>query len=256
MPRVESEQEIDIIDIYFNDERAQPLELHEEVAIGYVMIAGKEAQEKLNNLNGEAPDDLTELTQAVEDGKAAEQLLIVSNRGFVVETAKQYMDQGVPFPDLIQEGNIGLMNAVSRYDPTRNRKVITYASHYIRRAIIRAIENENNHDQSLDAPASDREKSSTILEFTPSRDLNPEDEVIRNQRDKLIKRLLASLSKRQRTVLKWRYGFMDGEDHPFREVAEEIGGITGERARQNYKTAMKRLRKPSKKLLIEEYRNE
>ncbi|MCC6488132.1 MAG: RNA polymerase sigma factor RpoD/SigA [Candidatus Hydrogenedentes bacterium] len=82
------------------------------------------------------------LAEAAQKGSAeARRKLIVSNLRLVVSIAKKYLYYGLPLQDLIEEGNLGLMKAVDRYDPTRGCKFSTYATWWIRQAITRALSN-------------------------------------------------------------------------------------------------------------------
>jgi RNA polymerase primary sigma factor len=77
--------------------------------------------------------------EAVKGNKAAQDKLINANLRFVVNVAKKYQGQGIPLSDLISEGNIGLMNAIKRYDVEKGYHFISYAVWWIRQAILKAI---------------------------------------------------------------------------------------------------------------------
>jgi len=112
---------------------------------------GKEAAELLvsssfaEKLGDELPTttDYDELSNLVREGRAARDRLTVSNLRLVVSIAKRYMNRGLSFLDLIQEGNMGLMKAVEKFDFTRGYKFSTYATWWIRQAITRAIADQS-----------------------------------------------------------------------------------------------------------------
>jgi len=90
------------------------------------------------------PEEEAELTRAVQAGdKQAKQRLIESNMRLVINIAKTYRNRAIPLEDLIQEGAIGLMQAAERFDPDKGFRFSTYATHWIRQAIGRAIDNKS-----------------------------------------------------------------------------------------------------------------
>jgi RNA polymerase primary sigma factor len=90
------------------------------------------------------PEEEIILTRAVQAGdKLAKQRLIESNMRLVINIAKTYRNRSIPLEDLIQEGAIGLMQAAERFDPDKGFRFSTYATHWIRQAIGRAIDNKS-----------------------------------------------------------------------------------------------------------------
>ncbi len=129
----------DSISLYLKEIGRVPLlTAEEEVALAKRMERGREARQRLT----QGVDDLEErdrLLAAVKDGQAAQEHLIKANSRLVVSVAKKYVGRGVPFLDLIQEGNIGLIRAVKKFDYRRGYKFSTYATWWIRQAVTRAI---------------------------------------------------------------------------------------------------------------------
>ncbi|MBX3118137.1 MAG: RNA polymerase sigma factor RpoD/SigA [Fimbriimonadaceae bacterium] len=101
----------------------------------------------LNRLTKEpllTPEEELYLTRAVQAGdQGARQRLIEANMRLVINIAKSYRSRAVPLEDLIQEGAIGLMQAAERFDPNKGFRFSTYATHWIRQAIGRAIDNKS-----------------------------------------------------------------------------------------------------------------
>ena len=90
------------------------------------------------------PDEELKLTRAIKAGDVgARQRLIEANMRLVINIAKSYRNKSIPFEDLIQEGAIGLMQAAERFDPEKGYRFSTYATHWVRQAIGRAIDNKS-----------------------------------------------------------------------------------------------------------------
>ncbi len=130
----------DPVGLYFRQMAQEPLlTAQEEVDLAKRIELGKDAYEKLPAVRRSERALRTELQSLVDDGQAAREHLGRANTRLVVSIAKRYMGQGLPFPDLIQEGNVGLMRAVDKYDYKRGNRFSTYATWWIRQAITRAL---------------------------------------------------------------------------------------------------------------------
>ena len=106
-------------------------------------VKKRESFPRLSTFEKLLPKEEEALRWAVEQlrhrAKLAQDMLVRSNLRLVVSVAKRYLNQGVPFLDLIQEGNLGLLKAVSKFDPARGYKFSTYATWWIRQAVTRSI---------------------------------------------------------------------------------------------------------------------
>jgi RNA polymerase primary sigma factor len=129
----------DTIGLYLKEVSRVPLlTAEEEVELAQRIERGRMSREELakGKVNQRRR---TELRRLIEDGWAAREHLITANSRLVISVAKKYMGRGVPFLDLIQEGNIGLIRATKKFDYRRGHKFSTYATWWIRQAVTRAI---------------------------------------------------------------------------------------------------------------------
>src|SRR5215472_10539068 len=132
----------DLVRIYLREIGRVPLlTAHDEVELAKAIEAGLFAEESLQGgvQTGCAGAQIAELMLIAADGVAAKQRLIEANLRLVVSIAKRYIGRGLVFLDLIQEGNLGLIRAVEKFDYTKGYKFSTYATWWIRQAITRAI---------------------------------------------------------------------------------------------------------------------
>ena len=131
----------DVVGIYLKEAGKVPLlTAEEEVSLAKRIEASDMAQERLNNEGAHlSMDERYDLEEIIWDGEMAQEHLIRANSRLVISVAKRFVGRGVPFLDLIQEGNIGLMRAVDKFEYRRGYKFSTYATWWIRQAITRAI---------------------------------------------------------------------------------------------------------------------
>jgi RNA polymerase primary sigma factor len=130
----------DTISLYLKEMARVPLLTPaEEITLAKSLEKGRKAQKRLTRNGFNTEEDKLRLRRYIRDGDRSRDHLIKANTRLVVSIAKKYMGQGVPFSDLIQEGNLGLMKAVEKFDYRRGYKFSTYATWWIRQAITRAL---------------------------------------------------------------------------------------------------------------------
>ena len=133
--------EEDLVRLYLTDiGRHALLSKDDEATLAETRLVGLEAAEELKNGNP-TPARKRQLRKLVQEGEAAELRFVQSNLRLVVSIAKKYQSSGVPLLDLVQEGNLGLMHAVEKFDHRKGFKFSTYATWWIRQAITRGIAN-------------------------------------------------------------------------------------------------------------------
>jgi len=146
--RPERDEEEDLVRLYLSDIGRYPLLTKEdEIRLAQEIEAGNKAARELEELEATGAIDTvtparrTRLQRQVRKGARARQAFVQSNLRLVVSIAKRYQASGLPFLDRIQEGNLGLMHAVEKFDWRKGFKFSTYATWWIRQAITRGIAN-------------------------------------------------------------------------------------------------------------------
>ena len=138
---LQPEDILDSVALYLHDTGdSRGLPKSEEQRLGKAMSDGREAEERLA-ASKHGPAEHEALTALVEAGKQARQTMIASNLRLVLHVAAKFRTAGLPMGDLVQEGNIGLMQAVDRFDYQRGVRFSTYAVWWIRQAIQRGLSN-------------------------------------------------------------------------------------------------------------------
>jgi RNA polymerase primary sigma factor len=130
-----------VVGLYLKEAGRVPLlTAEEEVSLAKRMESAELATEQLEELGEDLPmDDVYTLRELIADGEVAQEHLIRANARLVISVAKKYIGRGVPFLDLIQEGNIGLIRATNKFEYQRGHKFSTYATWWIRQAVSRAV---------------------------------------------------------------------------------------------------------------------
>jgi len=251
-------------------------------------------------------EEEVELAQRIRKGdREALEKLTRANLRFVVSVAKQYQNQGLSLPDLINEGNLGLIRAAEKFDETRGFKFISYAVWWIRQSILQALAEQsrivrlplnqvgalNKINKALSKFEQEFERTPTPDELAEILDLpkekvmdtlrvsgrhvsmdapfvegednslvdvieNPDSPIadgklINESLKKEIERSLATLTERERDIVRYFFG-LGCPEKTLEEIGEEIG-LSRERTRQIKENALRRLQKESRKKLLKSY---
>jgi RNA polymerase primary sigma factor len=134
----------DTVGLYLKETGHVPLlTAQEEIELAKRIERGKRAARQLS-ADGREPRRRARLQAQIAEGQAAEERLVTSNTRLVVSVAKKYIGRGLPFLDLIQEGNLGLLRAARKFDYRRGNKFSTYATWWIRQAVTRALADQSH----------------------------------------------------------------------------------------------------------------
>lgn len=194
------------------------------------------------------------------------QRLIQANLRFVILVAKRYRSHGVPMEDLVNEGNIGLIRAAGRFDPDRGIRFVTYAVHWIRQAILKAIRENGSmirvprsrpgelprtaelrmqaaqQTLSLDSPIAGRENPDSFGASLEDRNApKPEEVLVGVSLKDEVASVLAGLSDREASIVRYRFGLGGSRRTSLLEAGRKHG-ISKERVRQIEKKVLRRIR--------------
>ena len=195
-------------------------------------------------------------TRALRDDARAIETLVRANMAFVIHVAKRFRDRGVPFEDLVAEGAVGLMKAIRRFDPGNGTRFTTYASFWIRKAIIDALLERPRvvhlpryarergrvfpREVSLDAPVPGTNATTHGERLVDERLRPPIDVLAERDECRRLRRLVLDLSPREQAVLAARFGLHGGTARTLHEVGASMG-LSKERVRQIESGALGRL---------------
>jgi RNA polymerase primary sigma factor len=181
---------------------------------------------------------------------SAREKLISANLKFVPTIAKQFKGYGLPFADIIEEGNIGLIKAIDRFDPKRDNKVISYAVWWIRKCILEAIEKksmleaENIDDiyNHVDDENEEESNENNIKVITTEKDdFNDNENDFSFNIKQVVEDLFEGVPERERSIISDYYGLYGEAPKTLDEIGLEVN-LTKERVRQLNEKALKKMR--------------
>ena len=205
------------------------------------------------------------ITKAQAGDLKARNQVIEGNLRFVIQVAKQYQGMGVAFEDLVAFGNIGLFEAIERFDVSKKVKFLTFAVWYVRAELNKALnehgrtvrvpshrtQTEEQHIKSIHAPVGEDDNKETYADRYLEADSTLSSADIRDMQYDL-KRAISQLKPKQAAALKMFYGIDIEYPRCMEQIAEELQ-VTGERARQLVRQAEREIKKVPGIKLLEQY---
>src|SRR6266540_4216815 len=238
--RIEREPvDFDLFRLYLDEiGQHQLLTREDEVRLSQAYEAGLEAQLGLRELAAGDPRRPA-LTATVRAGEQARRTMVESNLRLVVSIARRFSGTGLPLVDLVQEGNLGLLRAVEKFDWRKGFKFSTYATWWIRQAIT-----------PLDSPVGDGGAELKDL-LEDERAVDPGELAAETLGREALGKVLGALPERERQVLVLRFGLDSGSPLTLEQVGA-VMGCSRERVRQLERGALEALRHPETRARLED----
>src|SRR6266545_4176053 len=261
--RIEREPvDFDLFRLYLDEiGQHQLLTREDEVRLSQAYEAGLEAQLGLRELAAGDPRRPA-LTATVRAGEQARRTMVESNLRLVVSIARRFSGTGLPLVDLVQEGNLGLLRAVEKFDWRKGFKFSTYATWWIRQAITRGAADRGARAIRLPVHVDERvgrlRRSQTRLRAELGRDpsdaeraVDPGELAAETLGREALGKVLGALPERERQVLVLRFGLDSGSPLTLEQVGA-VMGCSRERVRQLERGALEALRHPETRARLED----